>query len=81
MRIVRTRSIPNVDDERLLTDLQRLHDEIHTPEGLHEFDEPRRSLVNKGMKVMAIRRELLSRNKASHISCRFCGFHPERVNS
>lgn len=72
-RIVRTRSIPNVDDERLLGDLQRLHDMCHTPEGLHAFSGPRRELVNHGMKIIKIGRELDNRRINSNIDCRWCG--------
>jgi hypothetical protein len=73
MRIVRTKSIPNVDNDRLLTDLGRLHDMFHTPEGLAVFDGPRRQLVDNGMKCLAIQRELTSRKVNTNIDCRWCG--------
>jgi hypothetical protein len=71
MRVVRTRSIPNVDDERLLSDLARLHEAFHTPEGLRRFDAPRRSLFDNGMKARAISAELERRGHPAP-SCRFC---------
>lgn len=73
MRIVRTRSIPNVDNDRLLGDLQRIHDQFHTPEGLHAFSGPRREMVNMGMKCLKIQRELTARMVNTNIDCRWCG--------
>ena len=73
MRIVRTKSIPNVDSERLLGDLRRLHDSFHTPEGLRGHDGPRRELIDNGRKALAIRRELTGRQVDTNIDCRFCG--------
>jgi hypothetical protein len=70
-RIVRTRSIPNVDVERLQGDLGRLHAMLHTPEGLHDWDMPRRSLFDNGMKARAIATELHRRGVAP-TGCRFC---------
>jgi hypothetical protein len=71
MRIVRTRSIPNVDDERLVNDRARLHQAFHTMEGLHEFDGPRRSMIDNGLKILAISAELAKRGHPPS-SCRFC---------
>lgn len=58
MRVVRTRSIPNVPDERLVDSLAQLHHTLHTPEGLRAFDSPRRTMVEMGVKARKIRREL-----------------------
>lgn len=71
MRIVKTRSIPNVDDDRLVGDLATLHAQYHTPEGLRQFDMPRRSLFDNGMKAKKISAELARRGHAAP-SCRFC---------
>ena len=71
MRIVRTKSIPNVPTDRLCVDLGRLHAMLHTPEGLHAFDMPRRSLFDNGMKGRRIATELARRGVAP-TGCRFC---------
>lgn len=73
MRIVRTRSIPNVETDRLLTDASRLHDMLHTHAGLHAFDGPRRQLIDNGVKIAPIRAELAKRG-VSHPEprCRIC---------
>lgn len=73
MRIVRTKSIPNVSDERLIGDLQRLHDQFHTPEGIRAHDGPRQDLINNGIKCLKIQRELTSRHVNINIDCRWCG--------
>jgi len=73
MRIVRTRSIPNVSTERLLADLHFLHDTYHTIDGLRGHDGPRRQLVDNGLKILAIRAELTARSTPTGISCRWCG--------
>lgn len=73
MRIVRTRSIPNVDSERLITDLKTLHHIFHTPEGIHGFDGNRREMFDNCRKAMAIRDELKTRSFSIDITCRFCG--------
>lgn len=56
-RIVRTRSIPNVDSERLQADLTRLCAMFHGT-GVLTHDGPRRDLVNNGRKMVAIATEL-----------------------
>lgn len=71
MKIVSTKSIPNVDDQRLVDDLARLHDMLHTIEGLAAFDMPRRSLVDLGVKAHKIAAELLRRGHQPP-DCRFC---------
>lgn len=71
MRVVRTRSIPNVDDERLISDRARLHQAFHTQEGLHSFDGPRREMVDNGRKGRAVTAELVRRGHPEP-SCMFC---------
>ena len=71
MRIVRTKSIPNVDTQRLCVDLGRLHAMLHTVDGLRAFDGPRRSLYDNGMKGRRIATELARRGVAP-TPCRFC---------
>jgi hypothetical protein len=75
MRIVRTKSIPNVDDDRLIADLGRIHDAFHTTDGLREHDGPRRDLVNNGIKGKRIAAELQRRGHAAP-SCPFCRARP-----
>lgn len=72
MRIVRTRSIPTAPTERLVSDLKLLHNLFHTTTGLHAFDAPRRSLVDNGRKIIAIRNELQARDIQTDITCRIC---------
>lgn len=71
MRIVRTKSIPNVDDDRLLGDIATLHDRFHTPEGLRAHDGPRRDMINNGMKIKKIASELEARGHPPS-DCKFC---------
>ena len=73
MRVVRTRSIPTEATERLTADLAHMHALFHTPEGLRDFDAPRRSLIDNGRKILAIRDELRRRGAALAVGCRFCG--------
>lgn len=71
MRIVRTKSIPNVDDDRLITDRARIHDMFHTVDGLRGHDGPRRDLIDNGIKGRKIAAELARRGHAPS-PCRFC---------
>lgn len=74
-RIVRNKSVPNVDNDRLRNDLARIHQMTHTPEGLHEWDKPRMGLIEMGQKALLIRDELKNRGESSGIDCRWCGTH------
>lgn len=69
---VKNKSIPNVDDERLLSSLGGLHAMYHTAEGLHAFDGPRRQMVDNGRKILLIVAELRRRDVRSSIDCRWC---------
>lgn len=72
-KIVKTKSIPNVDTGRLQDSIARLHQQVHTPDGLHDWDSPRRSLVDYGLKTIAIRKELEQRGAPSPVEgCRWC---------
>lgn len=72
-RIVKNKSIPNVDSDRLRGDLGRLHQRFHTTEGLHEHDGPRRDLIDNGIKGLKIKAELDKRGESSGIDgCRWC---------
>jgi hypothetical protein len=71
MRIIRNRSIPNVDDDRLIYDRDRLHQTFHTQEGLHSFDGPRREMVDTGRKGRMITAELVKRGHPEP-DCMFC---------
>ncbi len=73
MRLVKTKSIPNVDDERLTDSLMRIHQSVHTAEGLHTWDKPRRGLYDLGMKALKIKKELDKRNVSSPVNdCKWC---------
>ena len=82
MRIVRTKSIPNVDGDRLTTDIQTMHQAFHTVAGLHEFDGPRRSMIDNGRKIKAIAAEIKRRGIPNPTpDCTFCQANPERNTS
>lgn len=72
-KIVKSKSIPNVATDRLQDSLGRLHQQVHTTEGLHNWDAPRRSLIDYGLKTMAIKKELDNRGAPSPVEgCRWC---------
>ena len=71
MRIVRSKSIPNVDMERLLDSLAQIHAHCHTVEGIMAHDGPRRDLVNHGMKGRKISAEVVKRGGAAP-DCQLC---------
>jgi hypothetical protein len=73
MRIVSTKSIPNVDIDRLLDSLRQTHDAIHTPEGIFAHDGPRRQMIDFGIRGLKIRDALTARGVKTGIDCRFCG--------
>lgn len=73
MKIVKTKSIPNVDDERLLDSLAQVHAMCHTLEGLRAHEDTRRSLIDHGIKGLKIRDELKRRGVTIEIDCpRWC---------
>jgi hypothetical protein len=59
VRVVRTRSIPNVSTERLLEDGTTLCSQVHP--GSAWTDGPRRQMIDLGRKIVAIRAELTKR--------------------
>lgn len=61
-RIVRTKSIPNVDTARLIEDAGRLC-AIYHGAALVEYDGPRREMIDNGRKMVAIARELARRGE------------------
>ena len=62
---LKNKSIPNVSTGRLNRSLSFYHGAIHTQEGLHRFDDTKRSLVETGMKARAITHELKLRGQES----------------
>lgn len=73
IRVVRTKSIPNVDSARLQDSLNQIHQKIHTVTGLLKWDKPRRGLVELGMKAQVIHAELLRRGVVPEVKgCIFC---------
>jgi hypothetical protein len=77
MRIVRTKSIPNVPDDRLTIDQARIHTMIHTPEGIAAWDQTRRGMIDQGRKGKAIAAEMRRRGMVA-ADCTFCQPNPER---
>lgn len=72
-KVVKMKSIPNVDTGRLQDSIGRLHQQVHTVEGLRQWDAPRRSLIDYGMKTIAIKQELDKRGAPSPVEgCRWC---------
>jgi hypothetical protein len=73
VKTVRTKSIPNVPDERLIGDIDTLHKQFHTAEGLHAHDKPRRDLIDNGNRIKKISAELHKRGIPHPIpGCQFC---------
>ncbi len=73
MRMVRNKSIPHVDDARLVDALRRLHGQLHGIEAMAAFDGPRRQLVDLGRKALMIRDECSRRGIDGGVKgCRFC---------
>lgn len=70
--IPRFRSIRNVSSSRLLHARLLLHDRLHTVEGLRYFDQPRRSLINDGLRLRAIQHELRLRGYRTDNGCASC---------
>lgn len=68
---VKTKSIPNVPTERLGAEQSRLHDLLHTTEGLRRHDGPRRELIDNGMKRKMIGHELMLRGSQTE-DCIHC---------
>lgn len=54
----RSKAIPNSPTAHLQRAQFAAHMEIHTPEGIHAFDGPRRNLVERGVKLKLINHEL-----------------------
>jgi hypothetical protein len=79
MKPIKNKRIPTADSDYLRLHLELLHQQVHTPEGLRDFDQPRRSLVEHGMKLLRISLELYSREPGYQNPCRFCD--PRTVNS
>ena len=71
-KLVPTKRIPTADSDDLRDSLGYIHNKTHTPEGLHGFDQPRRSLVEHGMKARKIHDELASREPGYYNPCRAC---------
>jgi hypothetical protein len=72
---VHMKSVRNLPTGRLERALVEYHSQIHTAEGLGEFDAPRRALVENGIRVRAIAGELRRRGRPSG-PCRFCWGRP-----
>lgn len=76
-KIVRTKSIPNVDIDRLRDSLSALHWALHTPEGIRAQDIGHGKIhADYGRKALAIRDELKRRGDPGIIGCRWCEAEP-----
>lgn len=69
---LKTKSIPNVEDDRLFARREHLHNLYHTPEGLRSYDNTKRGLVDQGMIIKSIADEIESRGLEDPNTCRFC---------
>lgn len=70
MKVVHTRSIPNVDADRLRDSLAQLHEQFHTAAGLHTWDGGHgKKFAEKGIKLLAIRDELVRRREPLGLVC------------
>ena len=82
MRIVRNRSIPNVGTDRLLADASRLHEILHCKDAIRSFDGPRRQMIDLGLKLRAIRTEIVKRGGGlPNPECNICQRRPGVVAS
>lgn len=68
---VKTRSVPSVSTERLKRSMSFYHGMVHTQEGLHSWDDPRRGLIDNGMRLKVIAHELRLRGEEPG-DCKFC---------
>lgn len=70
---LKTRSLPNVETYVLVATIRTLHFQIHTIYGLLAFDETRRAMIDRGIKLLKIRAELDRRGASAGLpECRFC---------
>ena len=73
MKIVRTKSIPNVDADRLIDSLAQLCAMLHGPAAMRAFDGPRRQMVDNGVKIRPIMAALRDRGIGNpHPDCPVC---------
>ena len=68
---VKTKSIPNAATGQLQRAQSFIHGTIHTPEGIKEYDGPRRNLMEQGVKNHMITHELHLRGEGLP-DCQFC---------
>jgi hypothetical protein len=61
MKIVRTRSIPNVDDDRIIDSARQICATIHGTAAIRAWSDSRRAMVNIGIKIAPIRDEMIRR--------------------
>lgn len=70
---MKNKSIPNVESSRLQESINTIHTAMHTPEGLHKWDKPRRSLVDWGRKLKMVKAELRKRGDSTNVKdCPWC---------
>ena len=65
MKIVRTKSIRNVDDARLVDSLSQLCAMLHGAAAMRAFDGPRRSMIDNGIKIRPIMAALADRGQTN----------------
>lgn len=68
---VKTKSIPNVSTPQLQRARDVIHQSMHTPEGVRDYDGPRRNMMEQGVKSHMITHELHLRGEELP-SCQFC---------
>jgi hypothetical protein len=71
---VKLKSVPNVSTPRLERRLEHFHGMLHTDEGLEQWSESKRSLVEQGIHLRTIAHELTLRGQPQG-ECRYCWGH------
>jgi len=69
---IHLKGVPNLSTGRLTRAVEFYHGSIHTPEGLQQFDQPRQTLVDTGMKLRATTHELTMRGVSPTNTCKHC---------
>lgn len=72
MKIVKTKSIGNVDDDRIIDSITQICGTFHGP-AVAKFDGSRRDMINTCVKVKPIMAEIVKRGMPNPTpNCRIC---------
>ena len=68
---IHMKGIPNLSTGRLTRAVEFYHGQVHSQQGLRDFDMPRRSLIETGAKIRSTTHELKLRGQAPG-DCKHC---------